>query len=96
MASPQLCGIAACIASTVKRFTQNDLIGFIQQNSIDNDMTFDLFGGDYDDVTAQKGSPNKYLHIENPREESGYLISKKGKRESGILSFPRVNILFKQ
>jgi hypothetical protein len=96
MASPQLCGIAACLASTYTRFTQNDLLGFIQQNSIDDDMTFDATTGGFDDDTSQQGSPNKYLHIENPREESGYLISKKGKREAGILSFPRVNILFRQ
>ena len=41
MASPQVCGILACIASGRERFT-NDAIGFVRQMSLDGDMTFDI------------------------------------------------------
>ena len=39
MASPQVCGVAACIASGKDRFTNDDLLGYIQQHSKYDDMT---------------------------------------------------------
>ena len=39
MASPQVCGMAACIASGKDRFTNDDLLGYIQQHSKYDDMT---------------------------------------------------------
>ena len=42
MASPQVCGIAACLASGGQRFTQSDLIGYIQQHGIKDQMVFDV------------------------------------------------------
>ena len=41
MASPQVCGVAALLASGKERFTNSDLKGFLQNYSKDNDMTFD-------------------------------------------------------
>jgi hypothetical protein len=91
MASPQVCGVAACLASGKPRFTQDDLIGYLQQHSITGDMAFDLGTGGYDDNSSQQGSPNRYLHAENPRPATGYLQEQKGKRVSGM-TFPRLNV----
>lgn len=88
MASPQVCGVAACLASGRRRFTQDDLIGYLQQHSIIGDMTFNLSGGGYNDNTSSQGSPNRSLHIKNPRSSSGYMTEQKGKRTSGQ-TFPR-------
>ena len=41
MASPQVAGIAACLASDTERFTNNDLRGILQKHSKVSDMTFD-------------------------------------------------------
>ena len=92
MASPQVCGIAACLASGKRRFTQDDLLGYIQKHSITNDMTFDVAGGGYNDNSSGQGSPNRYLHATNPRPSFGYLQEQKGKRTSGM-TFPRVSTL---
>ena len=93
MASPQVCGIAACLASGKERFTQNDLIGYLQKYSINGDMTFDLSGGGYTDNSARGGSPNRYLHLENPRKQTGYIEEVKGPRFTGQ-TFPRRNVYF--
>ena len=41
MASPQVCGIAACLATNTERFTNNDLLGYLQKHS-KSDMDFDV------------------------------------------------------
>ena len=89
MASPQVCGVIACLATAKERFTQADALGYLNQHSIDGDMTFDVAGGLLDDNSCRQGSPNKYLHIENPRRVSGYLREVKGDRSTG-LTFPRI------
>ena len=91
MASPQVTGIAACLASGKPRFTNSDVLGFLNSASIYNDMTFDVNGGGFDDDTCSKGSLNKYLHIENPRRNVGYLTEVVGQRASGM-TFPRPNM----
>jgi hypothetical protein len=88
MASPQVTGIAACLASGKPRFTNSDVLGFLNSASIYNDMTFDVNGGGFGDDTCSKGSPNKYLHMENPRRDVGYLTEVVGTRASGM-TFPR-------
>lgn len=88
MASPQVCGVAACLASNKYRFTQDDMIGYLQNHSIDGDMTFDIGGGGLDDNTCRRGSPNRYLHVENPRPSRGYVQPQVGKRSTGQ-TFPR-------
>ena len=42
MSSPQVSGIAACLATNTERFTQNDMLGYIQKHSKVSDMTFDV------------------------------------------------------
>jgi len=88
MASPQVCGVIACLASGKERFTQADALGYLNTHSIYNNMAFNNSGGSYTDPTCQKGSPNKYLHIENPRRSTGYTGEVVGKRTNGM-TFPR-------
>ena len=88
MASPQVCGVIACLATGKERFTQADARGFLDKHSIYGDMTFDISGGGLADNTCRQGSPNKYLHIENPRSIIGYIQEQKGQRTTG-LTFPR-------
>ena len=42
MASPQVAGIAACLATNKERFTNSDVLGYIQKHSKVGDMTFDV------------------------------------------------------
>jgi len=92
MASPQVAGVIACLATGKDRFNQAEALGFIKKLSISGDMTFNTSGGGYTDYTCQKGSPNLYLHIENPRKSSGHLAEVKGKRSTSGMTFPRANI----
>jgi len=91
MASPQVTGVAACLASAKERFTQDDVRRYLQNHSIDGDMTFDIGGGTFDDNSCRKGSPNRYLHVENPRKEFGYILEQSGSRKTGQ-TFPRPSI----
>lgn len=88
-ASPQVCGIIACAATNKQRFTQDDAKAYLQKNFVSGDMTFDLGSGGYNDPTCSKGSPNKYVICDNPRNESGYLFEQKGSRKSSGAVFPR-------
>jgi subtilisin family serine protease len=92
MASPQVSGVVACLTVGKERFTNNDARGYLNRHSIDDDMTFNIGGGGLDDNTCRRGSPNKYLHIENPRRVSGYLSEVKGNRSTG-LTFPRITTI---
>lgn len=96
MASPQVAGIAACLATGKERFTNNDVIGYLQKYSIQDDMTFNIGTGDFADVTCRKDSPNLYLHIQNPRNTLGYIIEQKGERKTTGMVFPRVSTYFQQ
>ena len=81
MASPQVAGVAACLATGKERFTNSDVIGYIQQNSIKDDMTWNIGGGGLDDPTcdgSQGGMPyfstiNADMSSLNPRKTSGYI-----------------------
>ena len=88
MASPQVCGVAAILASGKARFTNSDVLGYLNQHSIYGDMTFDVAGGGLDDNSCRQGSPNKYLHVENPRKSVGYTTEVVGNRTTGM-TFPR-------
>ena len=92
MASPQVCGVIACLATGKERFTQADAFGYLDQHSIYGDMTFDIAGGGLDDNSCRQGSPNKYLHIKNPRPIVGNIQQQVGVRTSGLV-FPRNSVL---
>jgi len=89
MASPQVCGVIACLASGKERFTQQDAIGYLQRTSIVGDMTFNVSGGGYNDNSSQQGSPNRYLSAVNPRKTSGQIAEVKGQRRTSGQAFPR-------
>ena len=89
MASPQVCGVIACLATGKERFTQADAFGYLNQHSVYGDMTFDAFGGGFTDNTCSIGSLNKYLIAKNPRQDSGFVLGQVGNRTTG-LTFPRV------
>ena len=82
MASPQVCGIAALLATGKERFTNSDVLGFIQNNSYENDITFNVNGGLFDDRTCDGGantlyggstSTSKEIRAINPRNISGLI-----------------------
>lgn len=91
MASPQVAGVAACLATGKERFTNNDVIGYLQKFSVKDDMTFNIGTGTFADVTCRKDSPNSYLHIENPRRTLGYIDQSQltGERKTSGAVFPR-------
>ena len=89
MASPQVCGVIACLATGKERFTQADAFGYLNQHSVYGDMLFDAFGGGFTDSTCSIGSLNKYLIAKNPRQDSGFVLGQVGNRTTG-LTFPRV------
>lgn len=92
MASPQVCGVAALLASGKDRFTNNDFKKYLNDKSIFGEMDFDLSGGAYSDYSCRKGSPNISLHAESPRDIVGFIQEQKGERTSGQ-TFPRISIL---
>tara|TARA_B100000965_G_scaffold57093_1_gene43426 strand:- start:20259 stop:22430 length:2172 start_codon:yes stop_codon:yes gene_type:complete len=82
MASPQVCGIAALLATGKERFTNSDVMGFIQNNSYENDITFNINGGLFDDRTCDGGgnplyggstSTTREIRAINPRNVSGVI-----------------------
>lgn len=89
MAAPQVSGVIATLATAKPRFTNSDARGYIQRHSKDNDMTFDVQTGSFNDVTCQLGSPNKYLISKNPRPTSGMIEDVKGERKTSGMTFPR-------
>lgn len=100
MASPQVCGVIACVASGNDRFTQGDAITFIQKFSRTGDMTFDSGDGSFADPTAQKNSPNRELKCTAPRSTGQSDPSVVGRRESDITDtgnrqvYPRTKTLY--
>ena len=93
MASPQVAGVVATLATAKYRFTNSDVRGYLQRHSKDDDMTFDSGTGSHSDNTCQKGSPNKYLLSKNPRSTSGMIEDIKGERKTSGMTFPRRSTL---
>lgn len=100
MASPQVCGVIACVASGKDRFTQGDAITFIEKFSKTGDMTFDSGDGSFADPTAQKNSPNRELQCVAPKSTGLTDASVVGRRESDITDtgnrqvYPRTKTLY--
>ena len=91
MASPQVAGVLACLATGKERFNQNDAKGYLYSTGIYNDMTWDASGGLFDDSSCRKDSPDLYLIAKNPREGvTGMISSQVGARTTG-LTYPRVS-----
>ena len=93
MASPQVAGVVATLATAKYRFTNSDVKGYLQRHSKDSDMTYDSGSGSFNDNTSQQGSPNKYLLSKNPRPTSGMVEDVKGERKVSGMTFPRRSTL---
>jgi len=80
MASPQVAGVAATLATAKPRFTNSDVKGYLQRHSKDDDM-------------PSGANPNKYLLSKNPRSTSGMIDDVKGERKTSGMTFPRRSTL---
>ena len=90
MASPQVAGVLACIASGKDRFSQYESRRYLKNTSAEGLIDFDLAGGGFTDVTCKKGTPNKTLRMKNPRVPFGLMGEQpKGKRPIVGQAFPR-------
>lgn len=103
MASPQVAGVAACLATGKSRFTNKDVMSYIKNHCVHDDMTFNLgkpasyvnVPGDFCDMTCQNGSPNTYLAAKNPRSDKPISDTNVGFRESQPQAYPRPNTMFR-
>ena len=100
MASPQVAGVIACLATGKDRFTQGDAITFLQKFSRTDDMTFDVGDGSFADPTAQKNSPNRELKCVLPKTDGVTDTNIVGRRETDVTDtggrqlYPRNKVLY--
>jgi hypothetical protein len=74
MASPQVCGVLACLLEQKPSFKQTEVIEYLN-TTIEKDKITDT-GGGYDDDTSLQGSNNNYIFYKKEREEEGYITPK--------------------
>ena len=97
MASPQVAGVLACLATGKERFTQGFARRYLQNTYASGEMDFDTISGNFADNTCQKGSPNLTLIAKNPRTNLTGMISEQISNRTnngGLngLTFPRVSV----
>lgn len=92
MASPQVCGVAACLAETWPTMKQNDFLKYIQQNAKEGQIVDT--GGGTSDLTALQGSSNRLLYFYKKRQDNGQVgpVQNYGNRPSNGQVFPRTKI----
>ena len=93
MASPQVCGVLACLLEQYPNMSQSDIMSHLEQNSKTNQMT--TTSGGYTDNTDIQGSSNSYLFYKKERVETGtptprYTYSARKANTNGV-KYPRVN-----
>jgi len=93
MASPQVCGVLACLLEQYPNMNQSDIISYLEQNSKTNQMT--TTSGGYTDDTSLQGSSNSYLFYKKERVETGtptprYTYGVRKASTNGV-KYPRVN-----
>ena len=66
MASPQVCGVAAILATGKTRFTNSDVKAYIQQHGKYNDMSWDTQGGNFADPTCRGLNNGLYFDGDAP------------------------------
>jgi len=93
MASPQVCGVLACLLEQYPNMNQSDIISYLEQNSKTNQMT--TTSGGYTDGTDLQGSSNSYLFYKKERVETGtptprYTYGVRKASTNGV-KYPRVN-----
>jgi hypothetical protein len=93
MASPQVCGVLACLLEQYPNMKQSDIMSYLEQNSKTNQMT--TTSGGYSDDTDLQDSSNSYLLYKKERVETGtstprYTYSARKASTNGV-KYPRVN-----
>jgi len=96
MASPQVCGVLACLLEQYPNMNQKDIEEYLKQHSTKNQMT--STNGGYLDYTDLQGSGNSYLFYKKERVESGVsnprtTYSSRKPSENGV-KYPRINMRF--
>ena len=92
MASPQVCGILACVLEIYPNITQAEAIDYIKFYAKKDQIT-DTAGG-FTDNTSLQGSANNYLFYFEERLNSGTIFPKqnnKARPQSGAV-YPRTNV----
>lgn len=69
MASPQVCGVLACLLEQYPRMSRSEIKTYLQTHSTLDQMT-DTAGG-YTDNTSLQGSVNRYLFYKKERSSTG-------------------------
>lgn len=92
MASPQVCGVLACLLEVYPSFTQNDVLDYLNKTSKYNQITDT--NGSYNDVFSLQGSSNRYLYYNKERAETGTTWPKLNylPRPSSGRLYPRVKV----
>lgn len=95
MASPQVCGVLACLLEIYPRLTQSEALAWLLQKAGNNKITEVLGTGyTYSNYAWIQGGNNKYLYFKNPRESSGSVFPNvvfKPRPATGMV-YPRPNI----
>jgi subtilisin family serine protease len=92
MASPQVCGVLACLLETYPNLTQQEALDWLRAYSQLNQITDTE--GSTDDLTSLQGSDNRFLYARKERQESGAAFPKldyKLRPTSGTV-YPRTRI----
>ena len=91
MASPQVCGVVACLAEQWPTMKQDNVMNYLIQHS--KPQVGSTNGGPGDNTDTQ-GSPNRYLFYFKDRPEAGQVGPKinQGARPSGGQVWPRPKI----
>jgi hypothetical protein len=92
MASPQVCGVLACVLETYPNMNQLQAREYIFANSVLNQMT--NTGESYTDTTSLNGATNRYLRYKEERPSTGVVFPKKDyfvRPASGAV-YPRTRI----
>lgn len=89
MASPQVCGVIACVLEKNPHWNQTQVNEYILGIAKIDQLT-DNAGG-LDDYRSLQGSPNRYLYIKKDRPDFGITVPKsnQGLRPGAGLAWPR-------
>jgi hypothetical protein len=74
MASPQVCGVLACVLETYPNMTPAQAMTYIKTYGKSGQMTDT--GGTASDTTSLQGSDNRYLFAKKERLDSGNVFPK--------------------
>lgn len=94
MASPQVCGVLACLLEQYPNMNHADIHAYLSQHSTKEQMA--TTNGGYLDATDLQSSENAYLFYKKERLESGvsvprYSYSSRKPSQNG-LKYPRINM----